>query len=67
MYPVKIFDGKGNLLRIVQPVFDPDAKPNRRFQAHPCPGCQEKTSNKKYCNICIDKRAKKTRSDEEGA
>ena len=67
MYPVKIFDGNGKLLRIVQPVFDPDQKPNRRFQAHPCPGCGANTSNKKYCNICIDKRNKKTRPDEEGA
>ena len=62
MYPVKIFDGEGNLLRIVQPVFDYQQKPNRRFLAHPCPGCGEKTSNKKYCNICVGKRNEKTRS-----
>ena len=60
MYQVKIFDGNGKLLRIVQPVFDPDAKPNRKFQAHPCPDCGEKTSNKKYCVICIGKRNEKT-------
>ena len=51
MYQVKIFDGKGNLLRVVQPEFDANAKPNRRFLAHPCPQCGVKTSNKKYCNI----------------
>lgn len=62
MYPVKIFDGEGNLLRVVQPVFDPDSKPARRFQAHPCPSCGEKTSNKKYCVVCIGKRNEKTRS-----
>ena len=59
MYQVKIFDGKGNLLRIVQPEFNADAKPNRRFVAHPCPTCKAKTSNKKYCNICIAKRGTK--------
>ena len=67
MYPVKIFDGKGNLLRIVQPVFDPDPKSTRKFMAHKCPGCGDKTTKKKYCNMCILKREKKTRSDEEGA
>ena len=62
MYEVKIFDGKGKLLRVVQPVFDPDNKPARRFQAHPCPSCGERTYKKKYCNICIEKRNEKTRS-----
>ena len=53
MYPVKIFDGKGNLLRIVEPVFDPDPKSTRKFMAHKCPGCGDKTTKKKYCNMCI--------------
>ena len=60
MYPVKIFDGEGKWLRIIQPVFDPDSKPARRFKAHPCPDCGERTYKKKYCNICIYKRNEKT-------
>ena len=67
MYPVKIFDGEGNLLRVVQPVFDPDPKTNRKFRAHPCPRCGDNTTKKKYCNMCILEREKKTRPDEKGS
>ena len=67
IHPVKIFDGKGNLLRTVQPTFDANPKSTRKFLAHPCPGCGEKTTKKKYCNNCILEREKKTRPDEEGA
>jgi|13_taG_2_1085334.scaffolds.fasta_scaffold258348_1 hypothetical protein len=64
MYPVKIFDGEGKLLRIVQPVFDSNPKSTRKFMAHECPGCGDKTTKKKYCNMCILKREKKTRLEE---
>ena len=56
MYEVRIFDGKGNLVRTVQPVFDAQPRNIRKFQAHECPGCGEKTTKKKYCHQCILKR-----------
>lgn len=64
MYPVRVYDGQGNLLRVEQPVFDPNPKTVRKFLAHPCPGCGEKTTKKKYCNTCILEREKKTRQEE---
>ena len=46
-------------------MFDPDPKTNRKFRAHPCPSCGDNTTKKKYCNMCILEREKKTRPDEE--
>ena len=57
-YPVKIYDGEGNLVRTVEPTFDPNPKQTRKFLAHPCPGCGESTSRKAYCHNCILKREK---------
>jgi|21_taG_2_1085346.scaffolds.fasta_scaffold02730_6 hypothetical protein len=63
---VRIFDREGNLVRTVQPVFEANPKQTRKFLAHPCPGCGEKTTKKAYCNICLrDREEKKTRPDEE--
>lgn len=58
VYPVKIYDGNGNHLRtIVEPSFDYSGTKNiRRFQAHPCPSCNDTTTNKKYCTVCLHKR-----------
>jgi|SaaInlV_100m_DNA_2_1039680.scaffolds.fasta_scaffold251371_1 hypothetical protein len=59
-YPVKIYDGKGKHLRTVDPEFNYDnLKRVRKFQAHKCGGCEESTTNKKYCSLCMRKRASK--------
>ena len=56
LYHVKIYDGEGNYLKTVQPVFDPNPKQTRKFLSHPCPSCGEQTSKKHYCQNCIIKR-----------
>jgi len=59
-YPVKIYDGEGNLLRTVEPIFDMSTPKNKKkFQAHPCRGCKEPTTNLHYCTSCQYKRAGK--------
>ena len=60
VYPVKIYNGNGEYVKTVVPEFDYSGKNNKRvFQAHPCPGCQDNTTNKKYCARCLTKRAEK--------
>lgn len=58
LYPIKIFDGKGNYLRTEQPKFDYEGKTKIKkiFEAHECPRCKEITTNKKYCGLCLEKR-----------
>jgi hypothetical protein len=58
-YQVKVYDGEGNLLRTIQPEFDANSKPPRKFVTHPCPECGSSTSNKKYCSKCILEREEK--------
>lgn len=59
-YPVKIYDGDGNYLRTIEPEFNyANNGVKRRFQAHECPSCQYKTTNKKYCSACLIKRKEK--------
>lgn len=65
IHQVRVFDGEGNLLRTVDPVFDANPKQTRKFLAHSCPGCGEKTTKKVYCHNCILEREKKTRPDKE--
>ncbi len=61
VYPVKIYDGEGNYVRTVDPVIDYGSlKQVRKFQAHPCAGCQDRTTNKKYCSVCTQKRKDKS-------
>ena len=55
-YPVKVYDGEGNLLRTIQPEFDANSKPPRKFATHACPTCGDSTSNKKYCSRCVSSR-----------
>jgi len=65
IHEVRVFDGKGNLLRVEQPIFDYNPKQTKKFLAHPCPGCKEKTTKKAYCHTCLRDREKKTRHQEE--
>lgn len=58
-YPVRVYDGEGNLVKTIQPEFDADSKPLRKFAAHPCPMCGDSTLKKKYCSKCILKRERK--------
>ena len=60
-YPVKIFNGNGEYVKTVVPEFDYDGsnRKQRKFQAHPCKGCSEMTTNLHYCANCQHERANK--------
>ena len=57
-YPVKIYNGDGEYVKTIMPEFDYSGKHNKRvYSAHPCAGCNDKTTNKKYCSVCAYKRS----------
>ena len=61
VHPVRIYDGEGNYIETIQPQVDYSGKitKSRKFQAHPCRGCKEPTTNLHYCSSCQYKRAGK--------
>ena len=56
---VKVFDGKGNLKKIIQPVQDYETKTMRTVESHPCPICSTETTRPKFCSKdCAEKQKK---------
>ncbi len=60
-YPVKIYNGNGEHVETIMPEYDyaNGNKSKKKFQAHPCRGCKEPTTNLHYCTSCQYKRAGK--------
>jgi hypothetical protein len=56
---VKVFDGQGNLIRIIQPVQDYEITTMRKAASHPCPICKTETTRPIYCRKeCAEKQKK---------
>jgi len=71
IHEVKIFDGDGNLKKIIQPVFDYDFKAMGNVTKKQCPECKKTTKlkgNQKFCTAECARRHKqkkeKARRDE---
>ena len=63
MHEVKIFDGKGNLIEIIQPVFNYDCNKLGRTKSRACGVCgkySELSGNQKFCGTtCAGKHKRK--------
>ena len=51
---IRVYDGKGNLKKVVEPVFDysPMKSPRKKYPEHEChaSGCNVLTTKKSYCS-----------------
>jgi hypothetical protein len=65
MHEVKIFDGKGNLIEIIQPVFNYDCNKLGRTRNKACGVCgkySELSGNQKFCGATCAGKHKRKRS-----